>query len=80
MLWNAQMLLARVSGDEPAAAGVRDYLERWRQGRVVRTPALDACALHVCKVKSNQRLTKLLTRQGRDVRSGCCACPDCCTT
>ncbi|KAK9821120.1 hypothetical protein WJX81_000795 [Elliptochloris bilobata] len=36
MLWNAQMLLARVSGDAAAAASVRDYLERWREGRVVR--------------------------------------------
>ncbi len=35
MLWNAQMLLARVSGDAAAAASVRDYLERWREGRVV---------------------------------------------
>ncbi len=39
MLWNAQMLLARASGDAAAAAGVRDFLERWRQGRVVRTRA-----------------------------------------
>lgn len=49
MLWNAQMLLARVSGDEVAAAGVRDYLERWRQGRVVRPHGPVACALHVYK-------------------------------
>ena len=39
MLWNAQMLLARASGDASAAAGVRDFLERWRQGRVVRARA-----------------------------------------
>jgi len=39
MLWNAQMLLARASGDAAAAAGVRDFLERWRQGRVVRAHA-----------------------------------------
>ena len=47
MLWNAQMLLARVSGDSAAAAGVRDFLERWRQGRVVRPHGPDACVPHV---------------------------------
>ena len=57
MLWNAQMLLARVSGDEAAAAGVRDYLERWRQGRVVCTQGrcgLSFTLLQVCREDNTQ--------------------------
>ena len=35
MAWNAQLLLARVTGDEKAAAATRDFLDGWRLGRVV---------------------------------------------